>query len=322
VTGHSGQGLWKEVSITLAKRFLLCRPHGGLNDNLTLIARCVDYANKYDRIVIVDAKNSHFADDLSRVFLWTGSGGHRLRLSNRMASMLDQKTCFPNVLQGQVSSYGTRTIIRHDISTLEYREIVENESGASLSFDFTHDYEQQVLVCESYGGGVEGVDALRQMRLRRSWVRRIKFRLRNLFWPEYVGLHIRNTDLKSDYVKVFAEVAIQLNGRPIVVCSDDQAVLDMAHHYFDDSSVFTPSNVGYRNGKPFQIPYVEGRAMRDKVVLDTLVDLWALSGASEVFSAPIINRKDSVSGFSILAETLQAAPNVRRALVGRQFEFA
>jgi hypothetical protein len=319
VTGYSGQGLCEEVSINSAKRFLLCRPHGGLNDNLTLIARCVDYANKYNRIVLVDSKNSHFSDDFSRVFLWTGSGGHRLRLSNRMASMLDRKTCFPDVLQGQVSSYGTRTKIRHDISTLEWREILENESGTLLSFDFSHDYEQQVLVCESYGGGVGGVDALRQMRLRRSWVRRIKFRLRDLCWPEYVGLHVRNTDLKSDFVEVFAEVAIQLNGRPIVVCSDNQAVLDMAHHYFADSPVFTPSNVGHGDGKPFQLPYAEGSAMREKVTLDTLVDLCALSGASEVFSAPIVNRKDPVSGFSLLAKTLKASPEVRRALVRGQF---
>lgn len=239
-----------------------------------------------------------------------------------MASMLDRKTCFPDVLQGQVSSYGTRTKIRQDISTLEWREIVENESGTLLSFDFSHDYEQHVLVCESYGGGVGGVDALRQMRLRRSWVRRIKFRLQKLRWPEYVGLHVRNTDLKSDYVKVFAEVARQLNGRPIVVCSDDQAVLDMAHHHFADSPVFTPSTVGHRNGKPFQLPYVEGRAMPDKIILDTLVDLWALSGASEVFSAPIINRKNSESGFSLLAEALQASPEVRRALVRGQIDFA
>jgi hypothetical protein len=193
--------------------------------------------------------------------------------------------------------------------------IVEDRTSTPLSFDFGRDYEAEVLVYESYGGGIGAVEALRHMRLRRHWAKKVRARLEPLQGFRYVAAHVRNSDLKSDYLRTFAELAERLRGRPLVVCSDDQSVLDFAHSYFVDSPVFTPSTVGHRNGRPFQIPFVEGTAAREKIALDTLVDLFALSGSSELFCAPVMNRTDSVSGFSILAEKLRLAPNLRLDLL-------
>jgi hypothetical protein len=50
------------------ERYLLCRPHGGLNDTLCQIEKCWKYALKSDRVLIIDTRNSGLHADFSEYF--------------------------------------------------------------------------------------------------------------------------------------------------------------------------------------------------------------------------------------------------------------
>ena len=35
-------------------KYLLCRPGGGLNDNLCVIQKCIEYSKRFNRILLID----------------------------------------------------------------------------------------------------------------------------------------------------------------------------------------------------------------------------------------------------------------------------
>ena len=297
--------------------YVLCRPNGGLSDNLVTIARCLAYAQRTERILVVDARNSHFAKDYSRVFRWASPSVHMLRLPASLARDMNKWTCFPPEIAGRVSNYATRTLLHPQISTLEYRIIIDDKSGVILNFDFDADYNEQVLIYDNYSAGVLlPIDTLRELKLRWTWKIWVCWRLRRLRKLEYVGLHVRNSDLKSDVQATFDLVREKVSGKTLVACSDDQSVLDMANDFFADAHVVTPSHLGDRGGKPYQLPFIEGRYASMKLTLDTLVDLMAMGLARELFVARIVNRREEVSGFSSLCQSLQREQQVVTQLTG------
>jgi len=300
--------------------YVLCRPNGGLSDNLVTIARCLAYAQRTNRVLVVDGRNSHFAKDYSRVFRWASPSVHMLRLPASLARDMDKWTCFRPEITGRVSNYETRTLLHPKISTLEYRIIIDNKSDVILNFDFDADYSEQVLIYDNHSAGVMSpIDGLRELKLRWTWKIRVWWRLRRLRRREYVGLHVRNTDLKSDVQATFDLVREKVSGKTLVVCSDNQSVLDMANDFFTDAHVVTPSHIGNRGGKPYQLPFIEGRRASMKLTLDTLVDLMAMGLARELFVARVVNRCDEVSGFSHLCQSLQREQQVVTQLTGINF---
>jgi len=89
----------------------------------------------------------------------------------------------------------------------------------------------------------------------------------------------------------------------------------MANVFLDRSVVLTSSEIPDMGGLPYQLPFVEGDKARDKLSLDALVDLIALSEAEEIFSAPIVNRTVTQSGYSQLAAELCADKSIGRGLL-------
>ncbi len=87
-------------------RLLLCRPQAGLTDILSQIGKCLRYADRFNRTVIVemDFKGAvHFRDDFGVYFT---SHDPRLVLSSRaFTSQFDRLVAFPSNLTGRINSY-------------------------------------------------------------------------------------------------------------------------------------------------------------------------------------------------------------------------
>ena len=92
--------------------YLLCRPRGGLNDTLCMIEMCWRYAEKFDRQLIIDTKNSALFEDFDKYFRFidktvavTGS------ISDALLQHLNTLPCNPKALEGRVDTY--RTVFIH-----------------------------------------------------------------------------------------------------------------------------------------------------------------------------------------------------------------
>ncbi len=288
------------------ERLLLCRPLGGLNDTLCQIDTACLYAERFDRIVVVDTAYSktYFRDRFSDYFT---SRRPRLVLdADGVSGRLDRLEVFPRFLAGRVSRYATR----FDPSL----GFLETETGQPPSFDFARDYAEPLLVHHNSGGGANGVGALARLRLRGPLVETLLHRLRRV-GPRYLGVHVRNTDYKA---KVRSEtlVANIAAGDPIFLATDNRDTVAQFRSLFGDERIRTFANLPVTAGE--RAHNIADPALAYERNRDAILDLVMLALASQLYLFELEPNPYGArySGFSVLAAHLHDAKPVLRSVLG------
>ena len=297
------------------ERVLLCRPHGGLNDSLDVIEHCWRYAANSDRQLIIDMSRSSFCTNFGKFFTTKFDDSMTLfELSDVVIEQLNMKNCSVPEIEGRIGEYVTRIQLHETISHLEWRLPVEDVSSKSLGISFDNEYSADLVVHESYRMGALTSSLLRRLVFQKSVSEEISARLLELRKHKYLGIHIRNSDIKSDYHEFFNRMKEKFDNQIVLVCSDDSRVIEYAIRNLDKSVVLTSSEIPQLAGQPYQIPFVNGAEAREKLSMDALVDLVALGESQELFSTLIINREVVHSGFSQLAAELCADKSISQEL--------
>lgn len=289
------------------QRYLLCRPRGGLSDNLGVIERCFRYARRHRRTLVVDTRSAGgFYRQFSRSFEWSDRGGRRVlgAVDDALLDRLEELTTFPRSLQGRLSSYENSYDDRID-------NFVEKESGERLSFDFKKDYCEELLVHEQCGGGRKSIHLLSRLRFTAELRRAVELQLAPLGDDRgYTALVVRhNYDYQTDYETFFAQHVPSTCGRTVLVCSDNAEVLAAARRAFSESKFVTLSETPDSGGVPLAryIADVDGAA-RDALHVKALSDLLGLARARHLHTAQLTNLDGKCrplrSGFTRLAEDL------------------
>ena len=291
-------------------KYVICRPHGGMNDSLDVVEQCWRYAEQNDRRLLVDMKQSAFCRSLADYFVPLNKSGVDFRYRFKTFSRLDYFTCEPRLAQHRINRYKTRIKLHETISELEWRMPVEVKSDNEVRFDLLNSHDAKVLICESYRIGSDADSFLKRVLLNSEVAAEINETLRKFCSLPYVGIHIRNTDLQSDFLGLFERLRPELEGKRILICSDDHKVKLEATKAFPKSEVFSTSDIPALNGKPYQRPYLNTLAGERKLVIDSLTDLFSLTFASDFHSASIVNRQEKESGYSQLARRLRDDPRI------------
>lgn len=278
---------------------VVCRPRGGLNDTLNQLAKTFIYAYRHQRRFVIDTSRSGLLDDWGRYF----------ELAN---------PCWPIVLNGrhwQPDSGATIEPAALQVCGLDYVPIVDahyrirdRDSGQEISFDLNHSHKADVLVHEQYGGGLQGWIALQLFRftaLTRQQVLEAIGRLPSV----YTAIHVRHSDVKSNYRQLFVNLRKHLKGKNVLVCTDSAEVQQFAFEALDQAKVVALHPIPQTNGAPLHgNPDVASRGMN----VATFADLVALAQADELILSSAIpcqliwpGRQGSyASGFGSLAADL------------------
>jgi len=268
------------------ERYLLCRPHGGLNDTLCQIEKCWKYALKSGRILLIDTRNSGLHANFSEYFEAKERAFRFIfDIHPETLEFLNQLSCFPFELRGKLHLM--------DLAIFKAPNLVlKNNPRVPLTFDFSKEYEETVLVHEQYGGGKLSFDLLERLYIAPGPRALILSRISKLD-STYCAVHVRNTDLKTNYKDLFQRILPEIRGKRVLVCSDDAAVIEYARLNCP-SEILTSSD----------IPDTSGVALhqledREKHVIDAIVDLIALGNAEKLYFST--HTHGGVSGFSRLA---------------------
>jgi hypothetical protein len=278
-------------------RLLLCRPLGGLNDMLCQIERAAAYADQFDRTLVVDTSEQskrYFRDRLSRYFI---SLQPNLKLDLAAAGAdLDALEPAPAFLKGRVSRYR----MRFDPARQSF---VETESGLPVTFDFSKDHAQPLLVHHMSGGGVHAVNALGRLRLEKDLLATLKARLRQI-GAGYVGVHIRNTDYRARYAGLLGRIRVEPSDR-IFVATDNAASLRDCQIAFGADRVFSFAALP-ADGRPAH--HIEDPATAYQRNRDSILDLVMLALARDlsVFELEPNAFGARFSGYSVLAANLRS----------------
>jgi len=300
----------------LSARYVLCRPEGGLNDMLCRIEECWQYAERFGRTLVIDTSFGHFKDDFTRYFSVVAPSVAPV-LPVLSASVLDRLEALdvrPHQVRGRLGTYA-------NVYSSQQRCYVDEASGASLTFDFETDYPEACLLYNNSGGGTVAIDCLKRLRLVPDIADDLR-RLLEKLGDNYMAVHVRNTDYRTDYKRFFKSIEREVDDVDLLVCSDDATCVEFARGFFRRSRVFTVSQIPDYGGEPLhRVAMAPGERYRANV--DALRDLLALAWAKKLFIANLrtpgkfdflwFRRKHS--GYSLLAQALNAERGVIRRLV-------
>lgn len=145
--------------LSQTERYLLCRPHGGLNDTLCQIEKCWKYASKSNRILIIDTRNSGLHAHFSEFFeLRKKSSKFIFDTDQETFEFLNGLTCHPIELRGKLHIMGLALFTPANF-------VLKSNPSIHLSFDFSKEYEHAVLVHEQCGGGRLSMDLLEKIHI-------------------------------------------------------------------------------------------------------------------------------------------------------------
>jgi hypothetical protein len=279
----------------LDRQYVFCIPRGGFNDVLSQIEKAWRYAESYERILVVDARHSGLTDSLSRYFS-TEVKGVFLHPGEALLRHFDSLEVSPSFLRGRVS--------RHSGRYEGHYVFKDVDTGLPLSFDMSRAYRKALLVHHACGGNELGFDCLRRLTLLPEVATEI-FRSLVPLGMDYDAVHIRNTDIGTDYLAFFRQIFPKVRGQKLLICSDDLACREAAKNFFVESKVLTVTDIPDTCGNALHY-YAEQNTFAKNLAM--LTDLFALARARRLFVAQITAgcKKGEMSGFSWLAHKLQA----------------
>jgi hypothetical protein len=285
-------------------KYLLCRPEGGLNDIFRQISRCINYCLLHGRILVIDTESTEtFASPFRDYFSLLIKG---------LTVRLDTDEFLDFAETNQLSIYPPCVKLRYGTDRPYYKDRSENYclDGASLTFDFKSEYSENILVHHQCGGGTPSDLLLNGLRLSPWLADRFRERWLSLLKP-YVGIHIRDTDMKSSYE--FLLPLIQRCPQVIFLATDSAAVQKRARQS-RPSGLFMSEIPDY-GGLPIHSHSVTPEE-KQRVNSTAVIDLLILALAKKVHIST--NR----SGYSKLARRLNRKPiRVLRWFVGEEWGF-
>lgn len=257
-----------------------------MNDVLCRIGECWRYAEKFDRTLIIDARKSELGDHFSNYFEPKYKAPNIIFDANDVdLEFLNGLPCFPAEMRGQLR--------RLDAILRETPRLRATSDHSLPDIDFSRNYQEAVLAHEQWGGGSLSFGLIDKLRLSAKIRPTILNRVRQ-FDGKYYAVHVRNTDLQTDYKDFFSKISQEVWGKRLLVCSDDAAVIEYARSFFSSSEILTSSEIPDTGGKPLHIC-----GDRKKSNIDTIVDLLALAKSERLFFAHVTEGR--LSGFSGLA---------------------
>jgi len=273
------------------KKFLLCRPNGGINDTLCQIQHSIEYADKYYRKLIVDRNKYGQLGDFNKFFEFKKKLG--IKIANiKIINKLNLLNCYPPGIEGNLTTY---------IPIYRDGFIFDAISNEIISFDFKKNYTQDLLVHDSFGGGTSSFKLIENIYIKKKWIGLIKKSIPFL-GETYTAIHIRHTDLETDYKSFYKKIESQLEGKKVMVCSDDSKIINF-----------------FKGNKKYALLSTKKIKGINDPEFYSIVDLVALGSASEFFYTNTI--QGEISGFSLLASHLVKNKNILEGFLRERKKF-
>lgn len=306
------------------KRYVLCRPQGGLNDTLCQIEICRAYAARYGRILIVDGRRSGVLGEFGNYFRMAGDG-HIFDMTDKAVPDIDSLDCYPPEVQGRVSTLRSKRNLAPG-----WRCAVDLDTEVALRFSLDRDHPQTLLLHQQGGGGTNSFDLINRLTLVPWLAQQARDKIAQL--PVgYSALHVRNTDYRTDIGMVLRTIRGRVAGQDLLVCSDDPAVLPALRSGLPDTRIHQITTLVYDGGRPqHKTAGVADGTVRHHVATGSIVDLCAMAAASTLYVSVLQSREGNesadftginrLSGYSKLAVHLcENKKPLRRLLGGFRF---
>ncbi|MDR2152563.1 MAG: hypothetical protein LBO72_07070 [Helicobacteraceae bacterium] len=293
----------RSMPIKEPRKYIFCRPAGGLNDMLCQIELAVTYALRYRRVIYIDGSRGGFMDNFERYFTIREKESEWLRFG-----VIDFLTppfdCYPHCLRNDILNYKSELDPIVD-------NMVEKESQIKLDFNMGIDYKEQVIVYEQCGNNNRSLNVFYLILLADNARSHINKVINSL--GEYDAVHIRHSDYRTDYEAFLLKIRNNIisSPRPLVLCSDSYEVQRYAKTLFGNRVIFS-SKIPNTNGKPL---HYNAELDGYETNMTALTDLFVLASAKQLYLTQ--TAQGVKSGFGTLARNLNKHLLLLSRLLGR-----
>lgn len=275
-------------------KYFIVYPRGGFVDIITVIEKCLYYAVKYNRLLIIDSSGSQMKDDIQKYINFNHPNIKVCNVANFYNS-IRELSIYPREIKCNLDTIGQA----HTNGIYMY--MAESGEKVSLRIDLTKDYfEDVVIYCHYRDGGIATM-IFNHIKISDFIINEYNSRVAKLP-KDYISFHIRNTDYKSD-VYSFIEIHKQkMLSSPFFLASDNQNDINKIKSEFGNN-VYTFSK-GSTSGLPLH--FLGGKSVEYKKqnIIDCICDLLLLASGVEIYCS------QQYSGFSKLASYLQKNKDV------------
>ena len=269
---YSGFSIITNIDKFKRKKYLLCMPQGGLNDQLSVIKKCYIYSRLHNRTLLINTTKSCYGVNLSDYIKFINTNDVEI-------------ICDLNIIKNIISC--------HDFSV--YPHIDKNILGSMIVYDSGHGYKIQhsdisinsnletiykedILIYCNYGSD-NTRSILKMIQFNDNVKNEYNNRLHKIPKP-YLAIHVRNTDYKCDYKKLYYdnEKRIQ-NEKNIYVATDD---INALNFFKSKRKIYNFTTL--RNKGTYKNLHYDPSILSNTRFIDTLCDLFILGSSHDILT--------------------------------------
>lgn len=268
-------------------KYIICYPSDGINDILCTINRCFLYAIKHDRTLIIDTTKMGWFKHNIHDYIRFNHDKIYVGNTHMILEQLKDLPIYPGMMKNR---------------------LIRPSWNAFGKFNINRIYSEDVVVSLTLGGGL-CTEILQYITFKPNILNIYKNRLQQLP-KDFIGIHIRNTDKKSNipaFIKEHKNIFIQENcdtpqPTALFIASDDRILLDNLYNNY--KNVYRFSDIPILRKNEINIHHYNHTVEHTTFIIDCFVDLLLLaSGKGYIYSCKYGQNKRG-SGFSRLAEIL------------------
>jgi len=189
-----------------------------VNDTFSQASKVIRYGLEYNRIIYFQTFDCVFKGKFNEIFSL---------INTRNRIIFDE---LPDELKFFLNKKKKYT---------KYRNVIYSDSGIPVTFDFEKDHVDDILCHDQFGGGSNGYEFLKYFEPKDIIKNKIKD-FQNKYKNQYDGIHIRCTDIQTDYKKNLQKLMTK-NFKYIFVCSDSDDVLVHANQIIPQKKLLQSS---------------------------------------------------------------------------------
>jgi len=196
-------------------KYLYFEPKGGFNDVLCSIGTCLNYCVQNNRILLVNGLKSDYKIHFPDYFETPALNAYIIYNIEQIKTICLNKSrsIYPSVFQNDMNNILSGKIeFTYTKNGFIYKDTTLKFPDKNITED---------IIVYSCGGGGYGIQLLQYVVFKKNVMDICNARYKTLRKP-YLGIQIRNTDIKCDYVQFFNENESLINSYgEIYLATDD-----------------------------------------------------------------------------------------------------
>jgi hypothetical protein len=200
-------------------KYLYFEPKGGFNDVLCSTALCLGYCMRNNRVLLVNGLKSDYKIHFPDYFETPRFNKYIIYDIEQIKTIClrNSHSIYPSVFQNEMNNILSGKIeFTYTKNGFIYKDITLKFPDKNITED---------IIVYSCGGGGYGIQLLRHVVFKKNVIDICNARYKTLHKP-YLGIQIRNTDIKCDYVQFFNENETLIKSySEIYLATDDVNVL-------------------------------------------------------------------------------------------------